>query len=154
MNILSFDAHYAESYGVNEAIVLHHIMYHVWRNAQEGRHRIKNRTWMYASAENFRVRFPHWSGEKIRRILNSLVRQGAVKSDRFNKKSYDRTKWYCLDIEDWQRMNLLFRNQRKSKSATIPQSCGIEGEELWNQYQSRSQVQGGEYDDAPKPFDG
>ena len=89
----------AEAIGVDEAIMLNHLIYWIIVNIKSDKNRHKERTWTYNSVENFKLIFPYWSTSQIRRILKSLVDQGIIIEGNFNKIKYDKTKWYALNYE-------------------------------------------------------
>ena len=98
--IYSFDTDHAKKYGVNEAILLHNILFWIAKNKANKTNMHEGKFWTYNSAEAFTELFPFWNGQKIRRILVSLEKQGAIVSGSFNKKPYDKTKWYSSPLVD------------------------------------------------------
>ena len=91
----------AEILGVNEAIMLNHLIYWIATNSMNGKHYFDGRHWTYNSAEKYTIIFPYWSTGQIRRILKSLVFQGIIIEGNYNKHKYDRTKWYALKDEEY-----------------------------------------------------
>ena len=73
----SFDVNAAVRYGVEEAVLLEHIRFWCEKNAANPDCQKEGRCWMYASAARLAEHFSFWSVPKIRRLLKSLVRQGA-----------------------------------------------------------------------------
>jgi hypothetical protein len=98
--LYSFDASHAKEYGVDEAIMLHNILFWIAKNKANNSNFHKGKFWTYNSAKAFSDLFPFWSARKIARVLSSLEKQGAIESDCFNKKGYDRTKWYSSPLLD------------------------------------------------------
>ena len=92
----SFDTELAARYGVEEAILLDHIRFWCEKNQSNPDCRKEGRCWMYASAARLAEHFPFWSVPKIRRLLKSLVRQGALLEGRFGRFAFDRTLWYAV----------------------------------------------------------
>ena len=92
----SFDVNAAARYGVEEAVLLEHIRFWCEKNAANPDCRKEGRCWMYASAARLAEHFPFWSVSKIRRLLKSLVRQGALLEGRFGRFAFDRTLWYAI----------------------------------------------------------
>ena len=92
----SFDVNAAARYGVEEAILLDHIRFWCEKNAANPDCKKEGRCWMYASAARLAEHFPFWSVPKIRRLLKSLVRQGALLEGRFGRFAFDRTLWYAI----------------------------------------------------------
>lgn len=98
--IYSFDTQHAEKYGVNEAILLHNILYWLLKNKANESHIHEGKVWTFNSAEAFCKLFPFWSRRKVARILESLESKGAIESGNFNENKYDRTKWYSSPLLD------------------------------------------------------
>ena len=92
----SFDTELAARYGVEEAILLDHIRFWCEKNRSNPDCQQQGRCWMYASAAQLAEHFPFWSVPKIRRLLKSLVRQGALLEGRFGRFAFDRTLWYAV----------------------------------------------------------
>ena len=94
-----FNPEVALEYGVDEAIMLKYLIYWIATNSMNRTNYIHNRSWTFNSAEKFTKYFPYWSEGQIRRVLQSLLKQGAIIEDNFNKHKYDRTTWYALEDE-------------------------------------------------------
>ena len=92
----SFHTEIAARYGVEEAILLDHIRFWCEKNQSNRDCRKEGRCWMYASAARLAEHFSFWSVPKIRRLLKSLVRQGALLEGRFGRFAFDRTLWYAI----------------------------------------------------------
>jgi len=108
----SFDTSHAVQFGVDEAIVLHNLIYWISKNKANGTNEHAGRTWTYSSASAFAKLFPFWNARKSSRILGSLEDQQIIQSGNFNKVAYDRTKWYSLvdespfvKIDTWKNAN-------------------------------------------------
>ena len=86
----------AEQYGVDGAVMLHHIRYWVAKNEANENNYHENMYWTYNSTKAFAQLFPFWSARKIGRILSKLEDDGAVISGNFNGSRYDRTRWFTL----------------------------------------------------------
>jgi hypothetical protein len=99
----NFEHHFkvrdAKRYGITEAVLLHNLRFWIAKNKASGKHFHKNRTWTYNSYKAFNDLFPYLSESQIKRALASLVEQGAIVKDNFNKVPYDRTNWYSLADE-------------------------------------------------------
>jgi hypothetical protein len=99
----NFEHHFkvkdAERYGVTEAIVLYNLKFWIAKNKATGKHFHNGRTWTYNSYKAFKALFPYLSESQIKRALASLVKQGAILKNNFNKKRYDRTNWYAVADE-------------------------------------------------------
>ena len=77
---------------------------------------------MYASAARLAEHFPFWSVPKIRRLLKSLVRQGALLEGRFGRFAFDRTLWYAIS----ETASSIFQNRHLQK--TNPEHSNAESE--------------------------
>lgn len=98
----SFNVDVAETYGVDEAIMIKSFQYWIVKNAIAQKNSCNGFTWTYNSASALKNRFPFWSERQIRRILKSLIDGGVLQSGNYNKKQYDRTAWYSFkDEEIW-----------------------------------------------------
>ena len=100
INQHSFLVEDAEKYGVDAAVILYNIRYwlsHVYRNL--GKDKCKNidgYVWTFNSAKAFAEQFTYFSSNKIQKILKRLENEGVIICGNFNKKGYDRTKWYTM----------------------------------------------------------
>ena len=88
----------AKEIGLNEAIVLQQMHYWLLKSSNE----FKGVKWFYKTLEEWQTEFPFWSAMTIRRTLGSLEKQKIIKIGNFNKKKFDKTKWYTID---YQRVN-------------------------------------------------
>lgn len=92
----TFSISLAKKYGLEEAILLQNIIFWIAKNKANGKHQYDGRTWTYNSIKAFTELFPFWSERQIRRILKSLIQQGALIAGNYNKLPFDRTLWYAL----------------------------------------------------------
>ena len=92
---------FAEKYGVDEAIMLNHLIYWIASNSMNNTNKYDGKWWTFNSAEKFKAYFSYWSTSQIRRILKSLVKQDVIIEGNYNKHKYDRTKWYALNKEQY-----------------------------------------------------
>lgn len=88
----------AKEIGLNEAIMLQQMHYWLLKSANE----FEGAKWFYKTLEEWQTEFPFWSAMTIRRTLGSLEKQKIIKIGNFNKKKFDKTKWYTID---YQRVN-------------------------------------------------
>ena len=86
----------AEQYGVDGAVMLHHIRYWVAKNEANENNYHEDKYWTYNSTKAFAQLFPFWSARKVGRVLKKLEDDDAIISGNFNGKRYDRTKWFTL----------------------------------------------------------
>lgn len=88
----------AREIGLNEAIMLQQIHYWLLKSGNE----FEGAKWFYKTLEEWQSEFPFWSAMTIRRTLGSLEKQKIIKIGNFNKKKFDKTKWFTID---YQRVN-------------------------------------------------
>jgi len=93
-----FSPDVAQKYGVQESIILEYIAHWVKISEKSGR-QFDGCSWTFGSIRHISKAFPFWSEKQVRRILLSLEKQGAIRVGRYNKRKYDRTKWYTLTDE-------------------------------------------------------
>jgi DnaD/phage-associated family protein len=96
----SFNIDDAKKYGVDEAIMLSNFRFWILKNKANGTNFYEGRYWTFNSMKAFEELFPFWSYKQIRRILNNLEDSRAIVTGNFNKKAYDRTKWYALGTDE------------------------------------------------------
>ena len=96
IDYFTFATEDANQYGVDGAIMLHHIRYWVAKNEANDKNYHEERYWTYNSQSAFAKLFPFWTARKIGRLLTKLEEEGAIMSGNFNDKRYDRTKWFTL----------------------------------------------------------
>ena len=125
-----FNPEVAEVIGLNQAIVLQQINY--WINKPFAKE-IDGKRWIYNSIDQWQKdNFPFWSERTIRRILKKLEDEELIISGRFNKATYDQTKWYTINEE---RLEAVMRrdvqNEPDNKDASCVQNdrirCGQNG---------------------------
>lgn len=101
-----FDPKLAIEIGLNEAIVLQQIHYWLVSNERSGNNYYNGRYWTFNSIKKWRDDFfPWWSEPTVKRTFKSLEDKGILISGNFNKKGYDKTKWYTIDYQ------ALYRNR-------------------------------------------
>jgi len=114
-----FNIELATQYGVDEAIVLHNIIFWLRKNKSNKQNFHDGRTWTYNSASAYEKLFPFWKSRKIARVLKSLEDRGVLLAGNYNAVKYDRTKWYALIDESL--LNLpLDKNGNGSASSDQP----------------------------------
>ena len=96
IDYFTFSTKDAKQYGVDGAIMLHHIRYWVAKNEANETNFHEGQYWTYNSTTAFAKLFPFYSARKIGRILSKLEEESAIISGNFNGKRYDRTKWFTM----------------------------------------------------------
>jgi len=111
---LCFNTEAAQLYGVDGAIMLHHLAFWVYRNKLNQKNEIDGHTWTWNSASAFTEIFPFWKDNQIRRILTNLEKDGAIISAVHNRARWDRTKWYTI-TEKVQQFYQFHKSEHASK---------------------------------------
>src|ERR1700704_2509942 len=90
--------------GLNEAIVLQQI--HYWISNPLNKNIVDGRKWVYNTYDQWGVQFPFWSKNTIIRTIESLESKKLIISNSFNKLFRDRTKWYTIDYDNVNSLNI------------------------------------------------
>lgn len=93
--VLAVNQDLVKEIGFKEAIIVGQINYWLSRT----KHFFDDKPWVYNSYEEWGEQFSFWSQRTIRRVINSLEKQGIILSSNFNESKTDRTKWYSLNFE-------------------------------------------------------
>ena len=80
---------------INEAIILQQLQYWLTRSKKT----YNNRKWIYNPVRDWQKQFPWLSKTAITNRLNSLEEKGIIITANFNKRRFDRTKWYSIDYD-------------------------------------------------------
>ena len=91
-----FNTDIAKDYGIEEAIVLHHLFFWVNKNAANGVNYIDGSFWTYNSVSGFAKLFGYMNEKKIKRVLSSLVEKGLIKKGNHNQNKMVHTNWYAF----------------------------------------------------------
>ena len=85
----------ARELGLNEAIMLQQMHYWLIKSS----HEFEGVKWFYKTLEDWQTEFPFWSIMTIRRTLTNLEKQKVIRIGNFNKKKFDKTKWYTIEYQ-------------------------------------------------------
>lgn len=85
----------ARDVGLNEAIMLQQMHYWLIKSS----HEFEGAKWFYKTLEDWQTEFPFWSTMTIRRTLSNLEKQKVIRVGNFNKKKFDKTKWYTIEYQ-------------------------------------------------------
>lgn len=85
----------ARELGLNEAIMLQQMHYWLIKSS----HEFEGVKWFYKTLEDWQAEFPFWSTMTIRRTLTNLEKQKVIRIGNFNKKKFDKTKWYTIEYK-------------------------------------------------------
>ncbi len=84
-----------ERLGLKEALILQQI--HYWVSNPKNKNVREGRVWVYKTYKQWQTEFPTLSVRTIRRKIRRLESIGVLISNRFNRILSDRTKWYAID---------------------------------------------------------
>ena len=129
--IHSFNAQFAQKYGIEEAIIVHNFYFWLQKNAANDKHFFEGRVWTYNSNAAFAKLFPYINKTKIFRVLKNLDELGIIAKGNFNENLWDKTLWYSFtdngieelkiygyDVTDFVKMN----HRDLQNEPTIPYS--------------------------------
>ena len=95
-----FNPRLAVEIGLNESIVLQKIHYWIVNNERNGINYHEGRYWSFNSIKKWRDDFfPWWSVDTVKRTFKSLENKELLIVGNFNKKGYDKTKWYTINYQ-------------------------------------------------------
>ena len=89
----------ATAIGLNQAIVLQQIHYWININEKEKINNYQGKTWTYNTYKEWQKQIPFFSERTILRTIQKLEKLKILESSNFNKKKYDRTKWYTINYD-------------------------------------------------------
>lgn len=118
----------AKEIGLNEAIMLQQMHYWLLKSANE----FAGVKWFYKTLEEWQTEFPFWSAMTIRRTLGSLEKQKIIKIGNFNKKKFDKTKWFTID---YQRVNRRCVQNEQTMCSNRTDGCVQNGQTYTIDYQ-------------------
>lgn len=95
----SFNIKIAIDYGIEEAILINHIVFWIQKNVDNNKNFHSGHTWTFNTRKAFNKQFPYLTENKIRYTLDKLIEKGEIITGNFNKSTYDRTIWYALNDE-------------------------------------------------------
>lgn len=114
----------AEKIGLNEAIILQQLHYWLGNSKVDGFVDEIGQKWIFNTYEEWKTNFPFWSEHTIRRIFVSLEKLSIVDSRQFAKGKYDRRKYYRINYDVLEQMNV------PTCTFQINQDRGIESAKL------------------------
>lgn len=97
MTMHIFNVDDAVEHGMEKAVLMQNMRFWLDKNKANGTNLHDGYYWTYNSAEAFFKLFPYFKSAKvIQRLLKSMVEDGLLLTGNYNKKGYDRTKWYSM----------------------------------------------------------
>jgi hypothetical protein len=101
---VSINGALAKEIGLNESIVLLQLDYLITTHPHER----DGKMWTYQSTRDMKERyFPWWGLATINRTIQSLEELGLIHVGNYNKASYDRTRWFAMNIEGLSKLHSL-----------------------------------------------
>jgi hypothetical protein len=125
--------------GLNGAIFLQQV--HYWISQPRAQER-DGRFWVYNSLPQWREQFPFWSEDTIQRTIAGLEQRGVLLSGNYNERGFDKTKWYTIDYEaldalevtppppQARRTSREIASRSPQLAATITAECGDDNRKL------------------------
>lgn len=98
----AFNTEVAKKYDVNIAILLQHFKFWTLNHLANKKNIHDGLCWTYNSIEAFCETFPYWTRHQIEHLLKKAEVSGLALTGNYNKKKYDRTKWYALTPKAYQ----------------------------------------------------
>ncbi len=95
----SFDIKLASIYGVEEAILIHHLQHWIRLNCHRGKNFREGRTWTYQSRKDICGHFPYWNEDRAKYLCEKLEKMGVLITANYNKSAVDKTLWYAFSDE-------------------------------------------------------
>lgn len=97
MTVHVFDVDDAVKYGVEKAVILQNMRFWLDKNKANNKNLHDGFYWTYNSVDAFLELFPYLKSKGIiQRLLKSMEDEGLLLVGNYNKKGYDRTKWYSM----------------------------------------------------------
>jgi len=110
--------------GLNEALMLQQV--HYWISNPMNKNVRNGRVWVYKTYAEWQQEFPFWSLPTIKRTSLNLEQLGLlIASDKFNRLSTDRTKWYTIDYDKLDSLEIGTEDQNDTLDGSKRSTGGI-----------------------------
>ena|SRR5215212_7683953 len=90
----------AEEIGLNESLLLLQLDFLI----AISNHEREGQRWTYQSVTDIKKIFPFWSRATINRVIKSLEKRGLINVSNFNRKKYDKTRWFAINIGEAEKL--------------------------------------------------
>lgn len=102
-----FVSEVASEVGVIPAIIFENIYYWVMQNKYLQRDQVykDGKYWTYGSIATLQKRFPYLSSKQVRTGVDTLIKAELIEAGNYNKKTYDKTKWYTITEKGYDLMS-------------------------------------------------
>jgi hypothetical protein len=88
---------FADVWGLDVAVVMEQVKYWLTRNSDKTDCIHEDAVWFYCSVRELTDKyFPYWTSRQLASLLEYMVEVGLLRVGRYNKRRYDRTKWYTV----------------------------------------------------------
>lgn len=112
-----FDVEDAVEFGVNKAIILQHLKFHMENNQDIDEFNIQGHVWCYARLSALGKMYPYFTKSSISRWLRELEEDGVVESMKPKKKVGVHTKYYrIIGISQNRKRNSQNESSKKSQN--------------------------------------
>ena len=91
-----FNQMIAKDVGFEEAVMLSSLYFWIQLNEKKQQNYHQDKYWTYNTIRFFTELYPFWTSSQIRRILTNLKNKDYIETGSFNKKGFDKTKWYTV----------------------------------------------------------
>jgi hypothetical protein len=85
----------AQEIGLNESILFLQLEFLIAVHGSL----ITGRRWVRMSVRDLEREFPFWSYSTINRAVQSLEARGLITVENFNRRNYDKTRWFSIDLD-------------------------------------------------------
>jgi hypothetical protein len=85
----------AQEIGLNESILFLQFEFLIAVHGSQ----IAGRRWVRMSVRDLEREFPFWSYSTINRAVQSLEARGLIAVENFNRRNYDKTRWFAIDLD-------------------------------------------------------
>lgn len=92
----SFSVQDAIGHGIEKAAIIHNFSFWLDYNRANNKNLHDGYYWTYNTAEALAELMPYITSTKMARLLRELAKDGIILVGNYNKKGYDRTKWYSM----------------------------------------------------------
>lgn len=92
----SFDIHLASKYGLEEAIIIHHMQHWIRLNRRKGKNLKEGKCWTFDTMEHISDNFPYLNYEKVKYAIEKLIEYNVLIKGNFNRAGFDKTNWYAF----------------------------------------------------------
>ena len=110
----AFNVDVAQDVGVIAAIVFYELCFWCDLNRKKGQNYKKGSFWTYKTATELSVDLPYLSERQIRYAIEKLIKHDYIRRGNFNKRGFDRTKWYAVNYSKLHDENDTFVSEKSS----------------------------------------